>query len=157
MRKISPSAPAFLAFSLFIFGTALWAGVPNDREALEGLRTGKVIFDVRVPDAEKLTFNLELIKETFEGMRDQGVKPAMIVTFRGPTVRLLTRERASEWNAPLIIELKKMGVRFEACAVATRIFKVDNASLIPEVILVGNVLTSLIGYQNKGYALIPVY
>jgi intracellular sulfur oxidation DsrE/DsrF family protein len=157
MRKTSSSALAFLACSLLIFGTALGAGVPNDQEALKGLKDGKVIFDVRVPDAEKLTFNLELIKETFEGMRGQGVQPAMIVTFRGPTVKLLTREHAAEWNAPLIADLKKLGVRFEACAVATRIFKVDNASLIPEVALVGNVLTSLIGYQNKGYALIPVY
>ncbi len=39
---------------------------------------------------------------------------------------------------------------------ATRVFKVDNSALIPDVELVGNMLTSLIGYQNKGYALVPV-
>jgi hypothetical protein len=66
--------------------------------ALEGLQAGKVIFDVRVPDAEKLTFNLELIKETFEGMRDQGVKPVMIVTVRGPTVKRPTRKKAADRN-----------------------------------------------------------
>jgi len=40
------------------------------------------------------------------------------------------------------------------CAVAIRIFKVDKATLIPDLVLVGNSLISLIGYQNQGYALV---
>jgi hypothetical protein len=31
-----------------------------------------------------------------------------------------------------------------------------STDLIPDVVLVGNVLTSLTGYQNRGYALIPL-
>ena len=156
MRCASPAMTVALLCCLAI-GAARAAAAPMDREALEGLTTAKVIFDVRVADKEKMTFNLELIKETFEGMRTQGVQPRMIVTFRGPGVKLLTREEAADWNAGLISELKGMGVRFEVCAVAARVFKVDTATLIPDVVLVGNVLTSLIGYQNRGYALIPVY
>ena len=53
-------------------------------------------------------------------------------------------------------ELKKTGIRIEICSVATRVFKVDNTQLIPEVILVGNVLTSQISWQHKGYALITL-
>jgi hypothetical protein len=37
-----------------------------------------------------------------------------------------------------------------------RIFKADPAGLIPEVKLVANVFSSLIGYQNKGYATIAI-
>jgi intracellular sulfur oxidation DsrE/DsrF family protein len=156
MRKYTSATIMILALSFFLLGTVQGAGPPKDREALKGLKTGKVIFDVRVPDKEKLTFHLELIKETFEGMREQGVQPLMIVTFRGPGVKFLARDEAADWNGSLITELKAMGVRFEVCAVAARIFKVDTGALIPDVVLVGNVLTSLIGYQNKGYALIPM-
>jgi len=129
---------------------------PDDREALAGLKSARVIFDARVPDGERLVFNLELIAETFDGMTAQGVRPEMVVTFRGPGVKLLTVPLIDKEALELIRELKKKGVRFEACAVAMRIFKADQAQLVPEVKLVGNVLTSLIGYQNRGYATIAI-
>ena len=128
----------------------------DDREAFAGLKTAKVIFDVRVPDQEKLIFNLNLINETHEGMLSQGVKPGMVVSFRGPGVKLLTVAAIGEEARKLILELLKKGVRIEVCAVATRVFKVDNAAIIPEVKLVANVFNSLIGYQNKGYAMIAI-
>ena len=68
----------------------------NDREALAGLKTAKVIFDVRVADLDKLVFNLRLFSETMEGIAAQGVKPEMVVTFRGPTVKLLTATALDE-------------------------------------------------------------
>jgi intracellular sulfur oxidation DsrE/DsrF family protein len=129
---------------------------PDDREALAGLKTAKVIFDVRVPDLEKLVFNLRLFNETFDGIATQGVKPEMIVVFRGPGVRLLTGTSLDEDARDLFRELRKKGVRFEACAVAMRVFKADPAGLFPEVKLVANVFNSLIGYQNKGYATIAI-
>lgn len=129
---------------------------PDDREALAGLKTAKVIFDVRVADLDKLTFNLHLFDETVAGMTAQGVKPEVIVAFRGPGVKLLTAAALDEEALALFKSLTKKGVRFEACAVAMRIFKADPAGLIPEVKLVGNVFNSFIGYQNKGYALIVI-
>lgn len=128
----------------------------DDREALSGLTSAKVIFDVRVPDLEKLNFNLKLFKETYEGMVAQGVKPQMIVVFRGPGVKLLTNTALDDEARELLRTLKKMGIRFEACAVAMRIFKADPEKLSQDVKLVANVLNSLIGYQNKGYAMIAI-
>jgi intracellular sulfur oxidation DsrE/DsrF family protein len=128
----------------------------NDREALAGLKTAKVIFDVRVADLDKLVFNLRLFSETMEGIAAQGVKPEMVVTFRGPTVKLLTATALDEEALDLLRALKKKGVQFEACAVAMRVLKVDQAGLVPEVKLVANVFNSLIGYQNKGYAMIAI-
>jgi len=134
---------------------ALYAGQkPDVSEALSGLSSAKVIFDMRVPDLEKLVFNLRVINETFEGMVALGVKPKMIVAFRGPGVRLLTAAALDEEARDLFRTLKKNGVRFEACGVAMRIFKADPVGLIPEVKLVANGFYSLIGYQNKGYATI---
>lgn len=129
---------------------------PVDREALAGLTSAKVIFDVRVPDLDKLNFNLNLFKETYEGMVAQGVKPQMIIVFRGPGVRLLTNTALDDEAKGLIRDLKKLGVRFEACALAMRVFKADPEKLFPEVKLVANVINSLIGYQNKGYAMIAI-
>lgn len=156
MRKLVYLTVMALVFSLSGKGLARGDAAPGDRDALKGLDTCKVIFDVRISDPEKMIFNLELIKETLEGMQRQGVKPVMIAAFRGPGVKLLSREGTTDEIRDLIVELKKKGVRIEVCAVATRVFKVDNSALVPDVVLVGNVLTSLIGYQNKGYALIPV-
>jgi intracellular sulfur oxidation DsrE/DsrF family protein len=156
MRKSVYLTVMALVFSLSVIGLAWGDGAPTDREALKGLDTGKVIFDVRISDPEKLIFNLELIKETFEGMQRQGVKPVMVVAFRGSGVKLLGREGTTEEIRDLVADLKTKGVRIEVCAVATRVFKVDNSALIPDVVLVGNVITSLIGYQNKGYALVPI-
>lgn len=129
---------------------------PDDREALSGLKTAKVIFDVRVADLDKLVFNLRLFSETMEGIIYQGVKPEVVVVFRGPGVKLLTAAALDEEARELFSVLKKKGVRFEVCAVAMRIFKAEPAGLIPEVKLVANVFNSLIGYQNKGYAMIAI-
>ena len=123
---------------------------PDDREALAGLTVAKVIFDVRVADVDKLVFNLRLFDETLEGMVAQGIKPDMIIAFRGPSVKLLTAATLDEEAIALFKSLKKRGVRFEACAVAMRVFKADPAVLIQEVKLVANVFNSFIGYQNKG-------
>ena len=145
-----------LAVSLFCAMTSGAAQTPDDRTALQGLKSAKVIFDVRVPDQEKLVFNLQLIRETLQGIRQQKVRPVMIVTFRGPGVKLLTREFADSEVVELLAEMKSKGVRFEVCTVAMRLFKVEHAPVIPEVVRVGNVLNSLIGYQNRGYALVTL-
>lgn len=132
------------------------ASQPNDREALAGLQTAKVIVDVRVADLDTLVFNLRLLQETMEGIAAQGVKPEMVVTFRGPVVKILNAADLDDEARDLLRAMKKKGVQFEACAVAMRILKVDPAGLVPEVKLVANVFNSLIGYQNKGYAMIAI-
>lgn len=153
MRRILVSA---LFFLLCVCGSALAGKKADDGEALTGLKTAAVIFDVRVPDAEKLLFNLELFTETWDGLVAQGVQPKMVISFRGPGVKLLTAPVIDKDALQLIRELKAKGVRFEACAVAMRVFKVDPAQLVPEVKLVANVLNSQIGYQNKGYATVSI-
>jgi len=84
---------------------------PDDREALAGLSSAKVIFDVRVADQEKLVFNLKLINETYEGLLSQGIKPKMVIAFRGPGVKLLSSGVIDEEALSLVRDLKKKGVR----------------------------------------------
>jgi intracellular sulfur oxidation DsrE/DsrF family protein len=128
----------------------------DDSEALSGLNSAKVIFDVRIADLDKLVFNLTLFSETLEGIIGQGIKPEMIVAFRGAGVKLLSAEALNDEAIDLFRDLSRKGVRFEACGVAMRIYKVDLKQLIPEVKPVANVFNSFIGYQNKGYAMIAI-
>ena len=141
------------------------AAPPNDRVALQGVKSGKAIFDINLTDADKLPLSLQVIKETDDGLKKQGVKSDLVVAFRGGAVRFVSSNRSgfsaeqkeSLGHADVLIqELVKRGVRFEACAVATRLFQVDNATILPDVKVVGNTFISLIGYQSKGYAIIPI-
>lgn len=138
---------------------------PLDRVALQGVKVGKGIFDINLTDALRLPLYLGVIEETLEGLKAQGVKPEIVIAFRGTAVKMVSSERegfdneqkaALEDSDELIKELAKNGVRFEACAIATRLFGVDNKSILPQVKVVGNTFISLIGYQAKGYALIPI-
>ncbi|OQX07600.1 MAG: hypothetical protein BWK76_24640 [Desulfobulbaceae bacterium A2] len=149
-------------FVLMLFAQLCWvpalsaAPATDDGRALAGLKTARVIFDVRVAELDKLVANLALFAETLDGITAQGVKTEMVVAFRGPGVRLLTAAALSDEAREALRSLSKRGVRFEACAVAMRIFKADPGDLVPEVTLVANVFHSLIGYQNKGYAMIAI-
>lgn len=150
------SALLAMLVSLAALSAPSAGGPPGDRAALSGLRSAKAVFDLRVADRERMIFNLELVRDTFEGLAAQRVRPRMIVAFRGPGVKFLAGSEAEEEIAPLVAELKRMGVRLEACSIATRMFKVDESKLLPDVVLVGNGIASLIGYQNRGYALVTL-
>lgn len=139
---------------------------PDDSDALAGVQATKTLFDVSVGDAQKLVFYLNVFKKTYDDLVRQGQHPDMIIAFRGPSVRLINNETWSfseedqeqlKKAAQLLKELKSLGVRLEACSVATELFKVDNSTILPEIHVVGNTFISLTGYQSKGYALIPVH
>jgi len=107
-----------------------------------------------------------VIDETYQDLVKQDVTPDMVFTFHGRVLRLLSsqpleldldEEVALEELLALIQTMsKKPGVKMEACSVASRILGIDNSTIIPEVKPVGNTFVSLIGYQQKGYALIPI-
>lgn len=142
------------------------AASPDDRTALQGLSTGKAVFDIRIGDARQLLFALKVIEETATGLQRQQVTPDFILTFRGATVPLLRRtpDAATPQEQAILAEIHERLATFhsrqmplEACNVAARLFKVEAADLDPALKLVGNSIVSLIGYQQQGYALIPMY
>lgn len=141
------------------------AAETDDSRALQGLTEVRAIFDMNVGNPEELLFYLQVIQKTYEGLIDQGQKADCIVAIRGGAVRLVTTETWSfeeedqkrlEEAAAIIAQLSREGVRFEVCSLALGLFKVDKATLIPDVNPVGNTFISLIGYQTKGYVVIPV-
>ncbi len=149
----------------FLPFTAL-ADAPNDAAALEGVEHGKVVFDINNSSASALNLYLAVIRETHDDLIRQGVEPDIILAFRGPAVTLVSTDRerfdhtdsdALNQIADHIADLQMFGVRMEGCSVATRLFQVDNNTLLDGIDPVGNTFVSLIGYQARGYAVIPIY
>jgi intracellular sulfur oxidation DsrE/DsrF family protein len=151
---------------LFISQNVMAENVLNDGDALKGVTTGKVIFDINMVEARKMTLYLKVIQQTVDDLKRQGVKPDVILAFRGLSVRLISSNRENmeltdfeylDQIAEQLSTLNKQGVRMEACSVATKLFKVDNKSLLEFIKPVGNTFVSLTGYQAQGYANIPIY
>ena len=144
----------------------LAAGQPDDSDALKGVTKGKVIFDINMVEPKKMTLYLMVIRQTVEDLKRQGVEPDVILAFRGLSVRLISTDREQmeltdfehlDKIAGQLADLQQQGVRMEACSVATKLFKVDNNSLLDGIKPVGNTFVSLTGYQAQGYANIPIY
>ena len=140
---------------------------PNDADALKGLATGKVVWDINMTNPKKLSLYLSVIQETYADLVRQGVKPDMVFAFRGRSVTFASKDREDiplekhhflDKVAEQLADLnKREGVRMEACSVACRLFGVNPSTLLPGIKPVGNTFVSLIGYQAKGYAIIPIY
>ena len=147
---------------LMLMLTATHLFAIDDTRALEGLKEAPVIYDVRTDSPQTLLFIFKVIADTREGMLNQGVGGDVIVSMRGPTVKMLvannqtgdaeTRKKLAE----TLEKLQRQGVRLEACSYALDLFALDPGDLSPGVTAVGNSIVSLIAYQAKGYALVSM-
>lgn len=159
-----------LAFLLLIFlqATAYASqNTVNDSAALADMKVGKSVFLVDIGDAKKLNFYLQVIQGTHKNMKGQGVTPDFVIVYIGPSVKYLTSTpsaQAEKDAAGLMLDIESnvaalaaLGIRQEICAVATRVFGVNNNSIHPGLKLVGDGFISLIGYQQQGYHLVPVF
>lgn len=155
-----------LCFPLFSVQAA--ANPPiDDTAALRGVQEGKGVFLIDFTDPRKTASYLEIIRGTHAGLIRQGVKPEFVIVYIGPTVQFLSRTPDSELEmkyhdglnavAEQVAGLHELGVRQEVCAIATRVFKVPNESLLPGLSLIGDGFISLIGWQTQGYKLIPLF
>ena len=93
-------------------------------------------------------------------------KPAFVVIFIGPSVKLMSKnkegfspeeQKSLDEIANTISIMAKDGIRMEICLVAANIFGVDPGSFLPGLKPVPNGWVSLIGYETKGYSLVPAY
>jgi intracellular sulfur oxidation DsrE/DsrF family protein len=156
---------AGLALALGLTGYA-GAAPLNDHQALSGLSEAKAVFLVSVNNPGRVDHVLRVIGMTEKGLREQHVTPHLIVVFVGPDVAFLTRDRrgisymdqrAVAGIQKQIGQLHKAGIGFQACGIAMKGMDVTPDMLIPGVQAVGNGYISAIGYEAKGYSLVPVY
>jgi intracellular sulfur oxidation DsrE/DsrF family protein len=148
-----------LCLSILIYSVPVYA--LDDTRAFSGLTSVRAVYDVRTSDEKKLQFILTVIRDTLNETVQQDVKPRYIASMRGPTVKLLIRNRQGDQElqkktVELIDELNKRGVRMEACGYALNLFGLEPEDLYEGVHAIGNSLNSLIGYQTQGYALVPM-
>lgn len=139
---------------------------PSDADALGGLQSVKVVYDVSSSEKRQLLLYLTVIRDAVVSARQQGVRSEVVVAFRGPAVTLISpapagaapdQAQLSRDVHSAVSALQAEGVRFEACSYALNLLKVEAAGVFPEVKRVGNTFNSLAGYQSKGYSLVPVH
>ncbi len=146
---------------IILGGQALPVQALDDAEALSGLTSVRAIYDVRTKDEKVLQFIFTAIRDTYDETVQQDVKARYVASMRGPTVKLLVRSRQGDAElqkktTDLIKELNQRGIRLEACGYALNLFGVEPEDLYEGIVAVGNSLNSLIGYQTKGYSLVPM-
>jgi len=153
----------FLAFC--VLSSPAWGGTFDNRAALSGLQTAKVYFDVNLGDARKLLVRLDLLTQTVDQFVESGLTPEVVIGIRGGATKLFTRgtghfkEEDVQYSEPIkkrVSELKAKGFVIEQCAIATQFLNVKAEDMLPEVTMVANGYVSMIGYQNKGYAVVPM-
>ena len=164
-RTISNFIIIFMSCSIITAAMPAHSATYSNEAALKGVDKARTLIDINLKEAGKLALYLQVIKMTYDDIARDGLKPEMVIAFRGPSVRLISSEigifgeedqQILKQSAVLLAELAQLGVRIEACAIATNLFKVDNGTLLPGVRVVGNTFVSLTGYQSKGYAIIPI-
>ncbi|MFK7816386.1 MAG: hypothetical protein AB8B92_08620 [Gammaproteobacteria bacterium] len=164
MIKILVKTILFFVIGSMMVGV-VYAEKPSDAHALQDVEVGKVVWDVLASRPERLLFYLKLIDETYNDLVRQDVEPDMVFIFHGRALQLiklakvdfLPKDKRSHQEAlALISDLNaRPGVRMEACSISARMQDIDG--IISDVKMVGNTYVSLIGYQSKGYSVIPVH
>jgi intracellular sulfur oxidation DsrE/DsrF family protein len=157
------SIPGLVAIAAaFIAMPALAA---DDKAALQGMKEGKIVFDVTEGDGKLLLSRLGAIDETRQSMISQGVTPHFVLAFRGGATKLVQtdmekvkpddRQYVPQIAAMLQQMSKAPGVEgMEQCSVAIRHAGTKAENVLPIIKVVGNSFVSLMSYESKGYAYI---
>jgi intracellular sulfur oxidation DsrE/DsrF family protein len=157
-----------LFFSICFSFALVASGFCQEYDSLKGLKSVKAVFDVRIGNPKSAALNLKLIQDTCKDKNIIAVtkKPAFVVIFMGPSVKLISKKRegvSSEEQKQLdeiartVSEMSKDGIKMEICLFAAKVFGVDPASVLPGIKHVPNGWVSLIGYEAHGYSLVPAY
>lgn len=167
--KTEPRKLVFvILFSVvFLFVGAAYV-VGGEYDTMKGMHAVKAVFDMRISNPKSAVLHLNLIHQTY---RDKNIaeitdKPAFAVVFIGPSVKLISRNRngfsPEDQNSldeitRTVSRMSEDGISLEIYLVAADLFGIDHASILPEVKQVPNGFISVIAYQAKGFALVPVY
>ena len=168
MKKRTKSTILALIFLAGLLSTTTVSFAGQEGDALDGLKSVKAIFDFRLGDMKATALFLGAIHETYKGKDIAAVteKPEFRVVFLGPAVKLITNKRegvSPEDHKVLdairdrISAMAKDGIKLEICLFAARLFNVDPTTVYSDIRQIENGVVSLIGYQAKGFSLVPLY
>ena len=157
-----------LFFAVCFLCVAASNAFSGEYNALKGVESIKAVFDIRSGNPQFTASMLNLVHNTYKDKNITAVtkKPVFVVVFSGPASKLISTNRAGfspeeqkilTKIADTISKMSKDGIRLEVCSLAVHVFGVDASSILPEIKHVSNGWISLIGYQAKGYSLVPAY
>jgi intracellular sulfur oxidation DsrE/DsrF family protein len=138
----------------------------EEYKSMKDIKSAKAVFDVRISNPKSAALNLKIIHQTYKELVAMKKNPVSVLVFIGPSVKLISKNREGvspedqkslDEIATTISAMSKDGINLEICLVAAKVFNVDPASVLPEVKRVGNGWISMIGYESRGYSLVPVY
>jgi intracellular sulfur oxidation DsrE/DsrF family protein len=143
-------------------------GMAGDYRALKEVQSVKTVFDFRDGNPEYALVHIKLLHDTYKDKAIRAVtdKPDFVVIFMAGSVKLLSNNRDGfsleqkkmlEEMDNVISAMSQDGIRMEICMFASNFFNVDPASVSPLISRVDNGWISSMGYQAKGYTLVPVY
>ena len=164
MKNISKLIALFLI--LICINTANAKEI-NDSVALNGITKAKSVFLIDFTDVKTTAFYMKIIEGTQKGFEKQGVKSEMVLVFIGKTVKFLSTKQDEDFEMEYdeyltsiqesIKRFSELGVRMEVCAVATKVFNIDNNTIPKEMDIVADGFISLIGWQTQGHKLVPIF
>ncbi|WP_024326346.1 DsrE family protein [Thioalkalivibrio sp. AKL19] len=155
-----------LLLPLGLASTAAAEGLDN-REATQGIETMRAVYDMRKSDPNVMLAYLRGIATNHENLLKEGVEPDLRMVFIAEAVKFITTDPEPEIAidhgdtleeiAKAVDRLDELGVKMEVCAAATRAYGVDNDQVLEPIQPVRSGFIAVMGYQNQGYALVPVY
>jgi intracellular sulfur oxidation DsrE/DsrF family protein len=154
-----------LIATFFLVLSSLSLTSAEEYDAMKGINSVNAIFDMRDGNLQTAAIHLNLIHDTYKELALMKKNPVFVAVFIGSTVKLISSDH-SGFNAEeqkslkeiagIISKMSKAGIRVEVCLFAVKLFGIDPASILPEIERVGNGWISEIGYQARGYSLVPV-
>lgn len=167
MKRTSPLAIGSCVLAVFLLVATAGTGFGEEYPTLKGLKSVKAVFGFEIGNPQSALVHLQVIRQTFQdkNIRAGKKKPEIVVVFYGPSVKLAStsRDAFAEADRKIVDEyagtvaaMAKEGVKFEICLIALRFAGVNPSTVLPEIRPVGNGWISVIGYQARGYSLIPV-
>jgi len=127
----------------------------------------KAVFDCASSDPKYILSRMALIEKTHSMIESRGDKAVFAITIHSgcivtaakdyemivPDDEVIYIKKAQETLARLA---KQKGVEAVACAIALEGFGIDREDVVPFMRISENSYIDTIGYQNRGYALMPL-
>jgi len=151
---------------VFLLFSSLSIASAEEYETMKGVDSAKVFFDMRDGIPKVAAVHMKLIYDTYNELVSMKKKPDFVVVFMASAVKLISSNRTEfsaedqkylEEIADTISKMVQAGIHLEVCLAAAKYFEVEPASIQSGIKHVGNGWISEIGYQIKGYSLVPVY
>ena len=134
-------------------------------QSLTGLTSVKIYFDVNVGVPQKLLLRLSLIDKTLSQLKAEGVTPDAVIAFRGKASKFITNgtlyvdDEEQAIKAEVHTWLKTFadqGIHMEQCLIATNLHGIAPEDVRKELDVTQNGYISMIAYQTRGFALVPM-